>query len=160
MKNSIAILAILLSGIINAQSFTTVKEVKHLDSTKLEALGFSKVSDQDSIYFKLYDHNENAIKYINNTTGEIVKMSTNSIEYIYSSDVEIEKKRVVENISYSLLSSIGAGWNKNPLTKIHTLNNSEIEISSSATIYSKLNTVCLHRFLIASDSSVSFVVFF
>lgn len=160
MKNLAVALAILVTGVINAQSFTSVKELKKLTPNQLSFLGFEKISKSDSIYFKFWEHNEVASKWINLQTSEIVKISQNTVEYIYNGKVEIEKKRSIQNISYSLLSSIGYGYTKRAFSKPLSVSKEELEISETANIYKRFKSLYVHRALdLENLSAISFIVY-
>lgn len=160
MKNLILIIAILFTGTVDAQSFTTAKEIKEVTPEKLSLLGFEKTPSSDSISFKYWGFSEMADVWLNNSTGERIKKSPTAIEYIYNDSILIQKKRMQQNISYSLSSSIGDGWNTSPLTKVFTLNKDELTFSAGGEIYKRFGNFYLLRW---ADSEhllpVSFVVF-
>ena len=83
MKNLILTIAILVTGVINAQSFEKVIDLMYLDPELLSLLGFEEQIEKDSVYFKTWEFNQVADLWINPTTGEIIKMSKNSVEYAY-----------------------------------------------------------------------------
>ena len=161
MKYLILTIGILVTGVINAQSFSTAKELSVALYARLEFLGFEKAVEKDSIIFKMWNFNEAADVWVNNTTGEKVKVSPTATEYIYNDTVMIQKrKNLTVNISYALLSSIGARWNDSPLLKRLDLIPEEMEVSSAGSLYKKFKRFYLSRNLKTdSASNSSFVVF-
>ncbi len=164
MRNLILTIVILVTGIINAQSFEKVKELKWVGDRQLIHLGFEKQVEKDSIYFKLWNFNEAADAWINPTTKEVVKTSRYATEYIHNDSVMIQKRTWPSiysvNISYALLHS--AGYEISPFFKwIGSLKEEDMEVSTAASIYKNFKTFYLLRVLKTDDlCNNSFVVFY
>ena len=162
MKNLILTIAILVTGVINAQSFERVKVLMCLDPELLSLLGFEEQTKKDSVYFKTWEFNQVADLWINPTTGEIIKMSENSIEYIYDNSVMIHTQKwpvnTYNNISWCLVGSLGIFQQYRYVAK------EDMELSEAAGILKTFRKTCLWRTLKAKneDNSVkiSFVVFY
>ena len=111
MKNLILTIAILVTGVINAQSFERVKVLMCLDSELLTLLGFEEQIEKDSVYFKTWEFNQVSDLWINPTTGEIIKISKNATEYVYDNSVMIHTQKwpvnTYKNISWCLVNSLG-----------------------------------------------------
>lgn len=161
MKNLILTIAILVTGVINAQSFERVKVLMCLDPELLTLFGFEEQIEKDSVYFKTWEFNQVADLWINPTTGEIIKMSKNSIEYIYDNSVRIHTQKwpvnTYDGISWCLVNSLGIFHSDRYVAK------EDMELSEAAGILKTFRKTCLWRTLKPKkeDDSVkiSFVVF-
>lgn len=111
MKYLILTIAILVTGVINAQSFKKAIDLMWVDSIELTLSGFEKQTKKDSVYFKTWEFNQVADLWINPTTGEIIKISKNSTEYVYDDSVRIHTQKwpvnTYKNISCCLVNSLG-----------------------------------------------------
>jgi len=161
MKNLILTIAILVTGVINAQSFEKVIDLMWVDSIELTLSGFEKQTKKDSVYFKTWKFNQVADLWINPTTGEIIKISKNSTEYIYDNSVRIHTRKwpvnTYDGISWCLVNSLGIFHSDRYVAK------EDMELSEAAGILKTFRKTCLWRTLKPKkeDDSVkiSFVVF-
>lgn len=161
MKNLILTIAILVTGVINAQSFEKVIDLMYLDPELLSLLGFEEQIEKDSVYFKTWEFNQVADLWINPTTGEIIKMSKNSVEYVYDDSVRIHTQKwpvnTYDGISWCLVNSLGIFHSDRYVAK------EDMELSEAAGILKTFRKTCLWRTLKPKkeDDSVkiSFVVF-
>tara|TARA_R100001463_G_scaffold136112_2_gene200709 strand:+ start:2166 stop:2663 length:498 start_codon:yes stop_codon:yes gene_type:complete len=165
MKNLILTIAILVTGVINAQSFQKVKELRWANSESLTDLGFDKQAKKDSVYFKLWNFNENADLWINSSTREIVKISESAIEYIYDNSTLINKRTwpviFSENISSSLIRSLRNGFSVSLFLRDGYIDEEDMDIAITAGLYKKFKKQYLWRVLKTNDlSNNSFVVFY
>jgi hypothetical protein len=164
MKNLILTIAILVTGVINAQSFQKVKELRWANSESLTDLGFKKQTKKDSIYFKLWDFNQPSDVWVNPNTSETVKISENATEYIYDNSVMIRKRTwpVIfrENISSSLLRSLRNGFSVSLFLRYGYIEEDDMDIAVTAGLYNKFRKQYLWRVLKTDDlCDNSFVVF-
>ena len=116
MKNLILIIAILFTGTINAQSFKDHKDLLSsvgVDSS-LSSKGFINSGTSEAISMSYLDINEKATTYVNDSTGEIVKISKNNVEYLYDGDklVKVDSRRfeLTQNLLYVMTKKIEGGW--------------------------------------------------
>tara|TARA_R110001599_G_scaffold348150_1_gene575108 strand:- start:377 stop:874 length:498 start_codon:yes stop_codon:yes gene_type:complete len=164
MKNLILTIAILVTGVINAQSFEKVIDLMWVDSIELTLSGFEKQTKKDSVYFKVLAFNQDADVWINPTTKEVVKISKNATEYIYSDSVMIHKRKwpvnTYVNITASLLRSIGYGFEVSLFVRSQYVEEEEMDLALSARAYKKFKKYFLMRKLKTDDlCNNSFVVF-
>tara|TARA_R110001592_G_scaffold118031_2_gene320323 strand:+ start:4664 stop:5161 length:498 start_codon:yes stop_codon:yes gene_type:complete len=165
MKNLILTIAILVTGVINAQSFQKVKELRWANSESLTDLGFNKQAKKDSVYFKVLDFNQEANVWVNLNTKEVVKISKNATEYIYSDSVMIHARKwpvnTYVNITASLLRSIGHGFEISLFVRSQYVEEDEMDLAISARAYKKFRKYFLMRKLKVNDlCDNSFVVFY
>jgi len=161
MKNLILTIAILVTGVINAQSFKKAIDLMWVDSIELTISGFEKQTKKDSVYFKTWDFNQVADLWINPTTKEVIKISENSVEYVYDNSVMIHTQKwpvnTYRNISCCLVNSLGI------FQQYRYVAEEDMELSEAAGILKTLRKTCLWRTLKSEkkDDSVkiSFVVF-
>ena len=161
MKNLILTIAILVTGVINAQSFEKVIDLMWVDSIELTLSGFEKQTKKDSVYFKTWKFNQVADLWINPTTGEIIKISKNSTEYIYDNSVMIHTQKwpvnTYDNISWCLVNSLGIFQQYRYVAK------EDMELSEAAGILKTFRKTCLWRTLKPKEEEdsvkISFVVF-
>jgi len=161
MKNLILTIAILVTGVINAQSFEKVVELMCLDTELLTFLGFEKQIEKDSVYFKTWEFNQVADLWINPATKEVIKISENSVEYVYDDSVRIHTRKwpvdTYDSISWCLVGSLGIFQQYRYVAK------EDMELSEAAGILKTFRKTCIWRTLKSEkeDDSVkiSFVVF-
>jgi hypothetical protein len=111
MKNLILTIAILVTGVINAQSFKKAIDLMWVDSIELTLSGFEKQTKKDSVYFKTWEFNQVSDLWINPTTKEVIKIAKNATEYVYDDSVRIHTQKwpvnTYKNISCCLVNSLG-----------------------------------------------------
>jgi hypothetical protein len=162
MKNLILTIAILVTGVINAQSFEKVIDLMYLDPELLSLLGFEEQTKKDSVYFKTWELNQVADLWINPTTGEIIKMSENATEYVYEDSVRIHTQKwpvnTYKNISCCLVNSLGI------FQKYRYIEKEDMELSEAGGILKTFRKTCLWRTLKAKNEDdsvkISFVVLY
>ena len=150
MKNLILTIAILVTGVINAQSFQHHRDL--LANTKGDSVrvdsnltnkGFIKTGTKDSIIMSYLGINEEAVVYKNDSTDEIVIVTENYVKYAFEGGKYLRVKSYrwdinEENLSYAMTKKIEGGWYDNPLARKRWLDGDRTDDGLSVVLIRKL----------------------
>jgi hypothetical protein len=158
MKNLALALAILVTGVINAQSFNRHKDLlaqttgdTSFIKKNLFSRGFTLLSSNDSIRVKFIKLNETALLFSNECTGEMVKVSEYAVEYIYDEDKYVivknnGKTTKKENLYLYMTKRISGGWNDNIFARIRSILPEDTYDGRGAYIITKFKKLYIERF--------------